>query len=66
MEQGIGGVMKFVVRKYYSGYCCYEIQADNEEQAYEMVGEMPVNYNQILETLEDWEECNEIESVGNT
>ena len=31
-----------------------------------MVEEMPVNYNQILETLEDWEECNEIQSVGNT
>lgn len=58
--------MKFVVRKYYSGFCCYEIEADNEEKAYEMVKGMPVNYEEVLETLEDWEECNEVEPAENT
>jgi len=55
--------MRFEVKKYYSGFCSYEIEANNEEQAYEMVKDMPPNYNEILETLEDWEECNEIEQV---
>ena len=58
--------MKFVVRKYYSGFCRYEIEADNEEKAYEMVEGMPVNYDEVLETLEDWEECNEILRVRDT
>ena len=57
--------MKFVVRKYYSGYCSYEIEASNEDQAYEMVNKTPINYDEVLETLEDWEECNEIESIPN-
>ncbi len=57
--------MKFVARKYYSGYCSYEIEANNEDQAYEMVKDMPPNYDQVLETLEDWEECNELESIEN-
>ena len=57
--------MKYLVRKYYSGYCTYEIEANNQEQAYEMVEEMPVNYYEVFETLEDWEECNEIEPIPN-
>ncbi len=57
--------MKFVVRKYYSGYCSYEIEANDDDQAYEIAKEMPINYGEVLETLEDWEECNEVESIGN-
>ena len=57
--------MKFVVRKYYSGYCSYEIEANDDDQAYEMAKEMPINYDEVLETLEDWEECNEIETIPN-
>jgi len=57
--------MKFVVRKYYSGYCNYEVEANNEDQAYEMVKDTPPNYDEVLETLEDWEECNEVESIEN-
>ena len=57
--------MRFLIRKYYSGYCSYEIEANDENQAYEMVGKFPINYDEILEMLQDWEECNEIEPVGN-
>ena len=57
--------MKFVVRKYYSGYCSYEIEANNEDQAYEIVKDIPPIYDEVLETLEDWEECNEVESIEN-
>ena len=27
--------MKFIVRGYYSGYCSYEIEAENEDKAHE-------------------------------
>ena len=57
--------MKFLIRKYYSGYCSYEIEANDEAQACDMVKEMPPNYDEVLETLEDWEECNEIELIPN-
>ena len=57
--------MKFLVRKYYSGYCSHEIEANNAEQAYEIVKDMPPNYDEVLETLEDWKECNEVESIEN-
>ena len=57
------GPMKFVVRKYYSGYCSHEVEANSEDQAYEMVNGLSPNYDEVLETLEDWEECNEVESI---
>lgn len=55
--------MKFLIRKFYSGYCTYEVDAESEEQAYEMVQGMPINYDEVVQTLEEWEECDEIESA---
>lgn len=55
--------MQFVIRKYHSGYCTYEIEADDEEQAYKMMKGMPIGYDEVLETLEPWEDCDEVEPV---
>ena len=55
--------MKFLVYKYYSGYCTYEVEASDEDQAYEMIKEMPPNHDEVSETLEEWEECNEVKVV---
>ncbi len=52
--------MKFWVRRFYSGFCTYEIKADNEEQAYEKTKEMHIT-DDILGTLESWDECDEVE-----
>lgn len=57
--------MKFNVRKYYSGYCSYEVEAKNENQAYVATKKLPINYEEILRTLEDWEDCNEVEPIEN-
>ncbi len=57
--------MKYIVRKYYSGYCNYEIDADNEDNANKLANEMPIDYNQVVETLEEWEDCNEVEVTAN-
>ena len=35
--------MKFIVRKYYSGYCTYEIEAENEDEAYSLAKDIPIN-----------------------
>jgi len=57
--------VKFIVRKSYSGYCTYEIEAENQDEAYKLANNMPINEIELLSTLEDWEECNEVEIVPN-
>lgn len=52
--------MKFIVRKYYSGYCSYEIEAENEDKAYEKAKALPIKNNELLETAEEWAECDEV------
>lgn len=54
--------MKFIIRKFYSGYCTYNIEADNENKAWNLVKQLPIDYEQIHDTLEPWEECDEIEN----
>jgi hypothetical protein len=53
--------MKFIVKRYFSGYCAYEIDAGNEDLAYKKAKNLPINSDEILGNLEEWEECNEIE-----
>jgi hypothetical protein len=55
--------MKFLIRKYYSGYCTHEIEAKNEDIAYELARKLPIKQSEILETLEEWDDCDEIEIV---
>jgi hypothetical protein len=53
--------MKFIVRRYFSGYCSYEIYAQEEDDAYEKSLHLPVNESEILSALEAWKECDQIE-----
>jgi len=53
--------MKFIVRGYYSGYCSYEIEAENEDEAHEKSLHSLVNKSEALSTLEAWEERNQVE-----
>ena len=53
--------MKFMVRRYFSGYCTYKIEAPDENTAYEKARNMPIREDEILATLEDWEDCDEVE-----
>lgn len=57
--------MKFVVKKYFSGYFTYEIDAEDENTAYEKAKNMPVHEDEILATLEDWKECDEVAHYAN-
>ena len=52
--------MKFIVRKYCSGFCTYEVDAEDEISAYEKSKSLPIDDNQILNSLEEWEDCNEV------
>ena len=48
---------KFNVQIYYSGYCTYNIDAENEEEAIIKARDLPVNKNEIFTNLEDWEDA---------
>lgn len=52
--------MKFLVRRYFSGFCSHEIDADDENSAYEKAKTLPIDEDEILSTLGDWKECDEI------
>ncbi len=52
--------MRYLVRRFYSGYCEYEIEAENEDIAYENSKQKEILSNQILFTLVEWKECDEV------
>ena len=55
--------MKFLVRRYYSGYCSYEVEAENEDAAYDSAIGLPIDEGEILSTLEDWSDADEVEVI---
>ena len=55
--------MKYMVRRFYSGYCTYTVEAENGDKAYELSQKLPINDDEILETLEEWSDCDEVEPI---
>ena len=53
--------MRYFTRRYFSGFCTNQVEAENGEEALEMARQLPVNINEICETLESWESCDEVE-----
>ena len=47
----------FEVKIYYSGYCTYEVEAENEVEAIIKARNLPINNNEILTNLENWKEA---------
>jgi hypothetical protein len=46
---------------FYSGFCTYKIEAANENEAIIKARTLPVNNNEILFNLENWEEADTAE-----
>jgi len=57
--------MKFTVRRYFSGYCTYEIEATSKDAAYKKARNMSIHEDEILTTLEDWKDCDEVKPIAN-
>ena len=55
--------MKFLVRRYYSGFCTDEVEAENEDAALNIARDLPINEAEILLTLEDWRYADEVEVI---
>jgi len=58
--------MKFEIKKYYSTYCTFQIQAENKKEAYQLVDRLPINKNEILSNLEDWCDADEIRKISDS
>jgi len=48
---------KFETQIYYSGYCTYEIEAKNEEEAICKARNLEITKSEILSNLENWHEA---------
>ena len=55
--------MKYLVRIYYSGYCTYEVEAENEGAAYNIARNLPIDENEMLSTLEGWRFADDIKVI---
>ena len=55
--------MKFIVSRYYSGFCTNTIEAENESEAIEKARKLPVDEDEILCSLEDWKDADDVEIV---
>jgi len=47
----------FEVKIYYSGYCTYKVEAENEVEAIINARNLPINKSEILSNLENWKEA---------
>ncbi len=56
---------KFEVQIYYSGFCTYEVEADNKEDALKKARKNPLNKKEILSNLDNWKEADTIKEILN-
>lgn len=47
----------FEVKIFYSGFCTYGIEAENEVEAIINARTLPIDSNELLSNLENWEEA---------
>lgn len=52
--------MKFSVQRYFSGFCTDEIEAKNKDEAYEIVTKLPIKTDEIMDSLEPWQDADQI------
>ena len=52
--------MKFEVKRYYSTFVSFEIEADSAEEAYNKTKEVKIDLTELQNNLENWEEADEI------
>ena len=55
--------MKYEIKKYYSTFVSYEIEADTEEEAYNKTKELEIDLIELQNNLENWKEADEIRKL---
>ena len=52
--------MKYEVRRYYSSFVTYEIEADSEDEAFEKTKKLEVDMTELYNNSSEWREADEI------
>jgi hypothetical protein len=52
--------MKYEVKKYYSSFVTFEVEANSEEEAYKITKELKIDLVELQNNLENWNEADEI------
>ena len=52
--------MKYEVKRYYSSFVTFEVEANSEEEAYNKTKELELNLIELQNNIENWEEADEI------
>lgn len=55
----------FEVKIYYSGFCTYKVQAEDEIAAILNARSMSINKSELLSNLENWKEADEAIKIEN-
>jgi hypothetical protein len=55
--------MKYEVKRYYSSFVSYEIEADSEEDAYNKTKELKIDLTELQNNLENWKEADEFRKL---
>ena len=53
----------FEVKIFYSGFCTYEIEAENDSDAIIEARKLPMNNDELLSNLENWKEADTAEEI---
>lgn len=56
---------RFEVQIYYSGFCTYEVEAKNKEQAIQKARQIEIKKNELLSNLENWKEADTASEIKN-
>ena len=52
--------MKYEVKKYYSSFVTYEIEASTKDEAFEKTKKLEIDMTELRNNLESWEDADEI------
>ena len=58
--------MKYEVRRYYSSFVTYEIEADSEDEAFEKTKKLEVDMTELYNNSLEWREADEIYQLEET
>lgn len=54
--------MRYLVTRYFSGFCTNQVEANDADEAMDIARQLPPDYDEICQTLENWEDCDGVET----
>lgn len=54
---------KFEVRIYYTGFCTYQVEAEDKNVAIKKARKLKINNEEIIDNLENWKEADTVEET---